>query len=197
MRHLIFLLYKIVLIPHVFLYVICSKKDLINQDVARWSQVKKIKGSRISVLLHFLVHSKDFRTIFYFRIKHPLKHLLNLYCRGERNFTIDINTKLGGGVLTGHPYCTILNAESIGENFYVNHLVTVGEVNGKRPIIGDNVSVYTGAIVIGNIKIGNNVNIGAGAVVVKDVPDNCTVVGNPAKIIKTNEMPIENNFKVT
>ena len=94
-----------------------------------------------------------------------------------------MTTELGGGVLTGHPYCTILNADSIGENLYVNHLVTVGEVNGKRPTIGHNVSIYTGAIVIGDIHIGNNVKIGAGAVVVKSVPDNAVVVGNPAKII--------------
>ena len=38
----------------------------------------------------------------------------------------------------------------------------------------------------GGVKIGNNVIIGAGSVVVKDVPDNCVVAGNPAKIIKNN-----------
>ena len=48
-------------------------------------------------------------------------------------------------------------------------------------------SIYTGAIVIGDISIGNNVSIGAGAVVVKDVPDNFTVVGNPARIINNSK----------
>jgi serine acetyltransferase len=38
--------------------------------------------------------------------------------------------------------------------------------------------------VLGKISIGNNVKIGAGSVVVKDIPDNCVVVGNPAKIVK-------------
>ena len=41
------------------------------------------------------------------------------------------------------------------------------------------------AVVIGNVTIGDNVFIGAGAVVVKDVPSNCVVAGNPAKIVKT------------
>ena len=144
---------------------------------------KKIQKSNVGLLFHFLTYSKDFRTLFYFRTRSLTAHLLNLYCKKDTSFKIDINTKLGGGVLTGHPYSTILNAESIGENLYVNHLVTVGEVNGQRPTIGNNVSLYTGAIVIGGITVGNNVNIGAGAVVVKDVPDNCTVVGNPGKII--------------
>lgn len=48
-----------------------------------------------------------------------------------------------------------------------------------------------GAIVIGKIMIGNNVIIGAGAVVTKDIPDDCVVVGNPARIIKEKCM-IEN-----
>lgn len=51
------------------------------------------------------------------------------------------------------------------------------------PIIGNNVNLFTGAIVFGGITIGNNVNIGVGAVVNKDIPDDCTVVGNPFKII--------------
>ena len=37
---------------------------------------------------------------------------------------------------------------------------------------------------LGKISIGNNVKIGAGSVVVKDIPDNCVAVGNPAKIVK-------------
>lgn len=183
MRKIIFTVYKILLLPHVLLYKSSKNKLLIDQDLERWSKAKNIYKSKTALLLHFLTHSTDFRTLFYFRTRGLIAHILNIYCRKDETFKIDITTKLAGGVLTGHPYCTILNAESIGENLYVNHLVTVGEVNGKRPVIGNNVSIYTGAIVIGGITVGNNVNIGAGAVVVKSLPDNCTVVGNPAKII--------------
>lgn len=38
--------------------------------------------------------------------------------------------------------------------------------------------------IIGGVHIGDNVMVGAGSVVVKDIPDNCVVAGNPAKIIK-------------
>ena len=41
-----------------------------------------------------------------------------------------------------------------------------------------------GAKILGNITIGDNVRIGAGAVVIEDVPDDCTVVGNPGRIVK-------------
>lgn len=86
-----------------------------------------------------------------------------------------------------HGYGTIISAKSIGTDCWINQLVTIGHSNvGKNPIIGNNVQIGTGAIVIGDITIGNNVLIGAGSVVVKSVPDNCTVVGNPARIIKKN-----------
>ena len=49
---------------------------------------------------------------------------------------------------------------------------------------GDGVRVYAGAKVIGNVTIGNNSIVGANAVVIKNVPENCTVVGVPAHIIK-------------
>lgn len=86
-------------------------------------------------------------------------------------------------MLIVHGDSSFINAKSIGSNCYVNQCVTIGVVGTKAPVIGDNVRVATGAIVIGDITIGNNVVIGAGAVVVKDVPDNCTVVGNPARIV--------------
>ena len=50
---------------------------------------------------------------------------------------------------------------------------------GKKCFIGAN------AIIMCGIKIGDEVIVGAGAIVTKDVPSNCIVAGNPAKIIKT------------
>lgn len=72
----------------------------------------------------------------------------------------------------------------------VNQQVTIGYNDLYAPIIGDNVMVTCGAKVLGNVKVGNNVIIGVNAVVVKDVPDNATVVGVPAKIIKMNGVRI-------
>ena len=71
----------------------------------------------------------------------------------------------------------------LGKKVAIQHSVTIGEIDGGTPTIGNGVFIGARAVVIGPIKIGNDVKIGAGAVVTKDVPDNCTAVGVPAKII--------------
>lgn len=74
----------------------------------------------------------------------------------------------------------------IGENCCIYQNVTIGEVNRKAPIIGDNCLIGAGAIVIGGVKIGNNVKIGAGAAVNTDIPDGCTVVSQPVRILDSS-----------
>lgn len=53
-----------------------------------------------------------------------------------------------------------------------------------KPVkIGNNVFIGWNAVVLMGVTIGDNVIIGAGSIVTKDIPDNCVVAGNPAKII--------------
>lgn len=79
----------------------------------------------------------------------------------------------------------VLNARSrIGEGTVIQHSVTVGLIGDGVPTIGKNCFIGAGAIIIGGITIGDNVKIGAGAVVNKDVPEGCTAVGVPAKVVR-------------
>ena len=91
---------------------------------------------------------------------------------------------MGGGRIFYYPYVTVLNAESIGFGFSCIQCTTLGFGKNGRPVIGDNVSLGASVTIIGNVHIGNNVTIGAGSVVVKDIPDNCVAVGNPARVIR-------------
>lgn len=76
----------------------------------------------------------------------------------------------------------MVGARSIGENFVVGQHVVVGyRLPGELPTIGDNVSIYVGAIVMGNVSIGDGATVGAGAVVTNDVPSGATVVPLPAR----------------
>lgn len=100
---------------------------------------------------------------------------------------LEVGGDIGEGLVVYHGHGTVIAAHKIGRNFSIYQGVTVGN-NRKpgqerhNPIIGDNVTVYTNAVVAGGITIGDNVSIGAGAVVMKDVPANSIVVGNPCVI---------------
>lgn len=76
----------------------------------------------------------------------------------------------------------------IGNNCQINQNVTIGRNFGdkKVPIIGNDVYIGAGSVIFGEITIGNNVIIGSNSLVNKSIPDNCTVVGNPFKIIRSD-----------
>lgn len=72
---------------------------------------------------------------------------------------------------------------SVGAGCRIYQNVTIGEVGGRAPRIGDGCFIGAGAQIVGDITIGNNAKIGAGAVVFTDVPDGATVVAQPPRII--------------
>lgn len=78
----------------------------------------------------------------------------------------------------------------IGDDCVLYQGVTLGgtgnECGKRHPTLGDNVTVGTGAKVLGNITIGDNVRIGGNSVVVKDVPSDSTVVGIPGRVVRRN-----------
>lgn len=90
----------------------------------------------------------------------------------------------GGALNVHHGWGTIVLADRIGENFSVYQNVTVGYGKDGKPSIGNHVSIYSGAVVFGNITIGNHVRIAANTVVRTDIPDGSLVYGNPAVIVK-------------
>lgn len=174
----------ILFVPHLLLFFFSKKRKMIIEDLYSRSSSKKTDSLNIILDLSArLFNDRYFRTLFYFRTSSFFTKVLRVFYVKDRYFIIDVSTKMGKGVRLAHPYSTILNAESIGDYLYVNHLVTVGEKNGKKPIIGNNVQLHAGCMIIGDISLGDNVIVGAGAVVLKDVPANCIAVGNPARII--------------
>ena len=106
---------------------------------------------------------------------------LQIGCNIMSGAIITNNVTLGKGCLVN------LNA-TIGHDSVIGDYVEISpgvNVSGRCKI-GDFCSIGSSAVLLPGVKLGHNVTVGAGAVVVKDVPDNCLVVGVPAKIVKSN-----------
>ena len=129
---------------------------------------------------------------FFYKIKLKLlARMISQFAKFLTGIEIHPAAKIEGGVFIDHGAGVVIGETTIvGDNCVLYQGVTLGgtgnETGKRHPTLGNNVTVGTGAKVLGNICIGNNVKIGGNSVVVKDVPDNCTVVGVPGRIIKRN-----------
>ena len=162
---------------------------------------------RTEVILYPCLHS----IIAHRYIIHPL-YLFNipfiprLFSQTMRFLTgIEIHpgAVIGKGFFIDHAMCVVIGETAvIGKNCVMYQGVTLGGTGnhtGKRhPTIGDNVIIGAHATLLGPIKVGDNCKIGAETVIIMhDVPDNCTVVGAPGKIVKINNIKCDQKLLKT
>lgn len=132
-----------------------------------------------------------------YRIAHQLNkwkvpfvpRFISFFARFFTGIEIHPAAMIGRRFFIDHGMGVVIGATCIiGDDVLLYQGVTLGGTGNERgkrhPTLGNHVVVGAGAKVLGNIVIGDNVRIGAGSVVVKAVPDNVTVVGIPAQIVK-------------
>ena len=125
----------------------------------------------------------------YLRGHFLLARFINFQSYKHTGIDIHPGAKLGQGVFIDHGTGVVIGETAeVGDDVTIYQGATLGGTGkdtGKRhPTLGKGVTVGAGAKVLGPITIGDHVKIGAGAIVLKDVPDQCTVVGNPGRIVR-------------
>lgn len=174
---------------HWMYYKSADNGEVIKEDLLR--NIKQFLHKENLSFLNFcelLTFYVMVRNIFYARVAyrhHYYAKVLSVFARPLPLLDISSTAEIGGGLIVQHGYATIIAPRKIGKKCWVNQGVTIGYTNDDDcPTLGDNVTVYAGAKILGDIRVGNNVIVAANAVVVKDVEDNCVVGGVPATVIK-------------
>ncbi len=170
--------------------------DVIRQDIERYNQ----NGASFAIAtIQALYAHPSFLGVLWYRLGHalwigrsnPVLYALlvlnrSLYplIRMYSGLELSPRAEIGPGLYVGHFGPTVIHASTVaGRNLTILQGVTIGAHDTGVPRIGDNVSIGTGAIVVGGVTIGDNATIAAGAVVVKDVEAGHVVAGVPAKSI--------------
>jgi serine O-acetyltransferase len=117
----------------------------------------------------------------------PLEWLFNKLNTVFGGCLIGRGAEFGPGFVLIHSMGVVINGQvKGGSNILIEHQVTIGAERRHSPCLGDDVFIGAGAKIIGGVVIGSHVRIGANAVVLDDVPDNCTAVGVPARVVRTD-----------
>lgn len=155
------------------------KKDLTR---ARVSYIKAIFNTPVRAVISYRLNNWLYRKSFT-----KLSYIFHNIDR--RKYAVDIypESDVGEGLVIAHVGGIVVGAGvKIGNNCTLQSCVTIGQKNERSgvPKIGNNVYIGTGAKILGGVEVGSNCIIGANTVVLSSIPDNCTVVGIPGKIIK-------------
>ena len=157
------------------------------------SDVKRYFPNGKSIFITYLKRPM-FRYIFWLRVVNRLKrnriskyslaivpYFILRHYQFKYGIHIGTSTPIGKGLYIEHGDGVYLNVRSIGDNFTVYQGVTLGSSPNKGiPIVENNVTVYMGAKIFGDVILKNNCVVGANAVVTHDVEENAVVVGIPA-----------------
>lgn len=160
----------------------------LRADVISWAKWRRgacaSEDEQWAYLLAVFRSHSEFRSLFDYRLSRieafrgaklqpgwPRATDLYIYC-----------DRIGGGFRVQHGHSTWVMAQEIGANFHVNQNVTIGVGKRGKPTIGDNVSVFAGAVVTGEIRIGDNVTIAPNTFVNFDVDSDSYVFPAPAVV---------------
>jgi len=147
--------------------------------------------------LEIILCYPGFHAVLWHRVNHflhsklKLKLLARMIATNVRFFTgIEIHpgAVIGNCLVIDHGMGVVIGETAIiGDGCLMYHGTTLGgkgtEIGKRHPTIGNNVVIYAGSKVLGNIKIGDNVVVGADSLVLKNLPSNCIAVGCPVKIV--------------
>ena len=125
-----------------------------------------------------------------------LPRLISLITRAITGIEIHPAARIGEGLFIDHGAGVVIGETAeIGDDVTLYQGVTLGGTGfatGKRhPTVQDNVTIGSGAKLLGPITIGHGAKIGANSVVITDVPPNCTVVGNPGHPVRVDGQRVE------
>lgn len=118
-----------------------------------------------------------------------LPRLISQIARFITGVEIHPGAEIGKGFFIDHGMGVVIGETTVvGDNCTLFQGVTLGgtgKESGKRhPTLGSDIMVSAGAKVLGNIEIGDRVKIGSNSVVLKPVPEDCTVVGIPGRVVR-------------
>jgi serine O-acetyltransferase len=151
--------------------------------LASWPGVHALLAHRVSHALH--------------QAGVPLvPRLLATATRATTNIEIHPAAKIGDALFIDHGTGVVVGETAeIGDNVTLYQGVTLGGTGfatGKRhPTVEDNVTIGSGAKLLGPITVGHGAKIGANSVVITDVPPNSTVVGNPGHVVRVDGRKLE------
>lgn len=178
---------------------------LLKADAARQLHFGGVRGAKVGTLrLIRMMPSPRFVPVVLYRLaywcgRHHLRPVGKLFSMMNVvlfGIEIGLDCEIGPGLYFPHTVGTVIGARRIGANAVIYHNVTLGAKEpdlaydpGKRPELGDDVFVGSGAKVLGGLRLGDRSVVAANAVVVHSVPEGATVAGIPAKVIK-QEAPV-------